>query len=85
MCFIVLFFLTRGEAYESPVRTKTSRLKCQVKVTTACNCPRKKFLLSVRWERLFAVAKTHIKLTPNPLAKEQASSENARPTTQTRF
>ena len=38
-CFITLFFLTRGEAYESPVRTKASRLKSRVKVTTACNCP----------------------------------------------
>ena len=25
--------------------------------------------------KVFAVAKTHTKLTPNPLAKEQASSE----------
>ena len=85
MCFIALFFLTRGEAYESPVITKGSRLKCQVRVTTACNCPGKKFLLSFHWERLFAVAKTHTKLTPNPLAKDQASSEYARPTTQARI
>ena len=36
-------------------------------------------------ERGFIVTKTHTKLTPNPIATEQASSENARPTTQTRF
>ena len=83
--FFALFFLTRGEAYELPVRTKASRLKCQTRVTTACNCPSKRFLLSFRRERLFAVAKTHAKLTPNPLAKEQASTEYARPITQTRI
>ena len=32
-------------------------------------------MLFIELGRLFAVAKTHTKLTPNPLAKEQASSE----------
>ena len=36
--FSTLFFLARGEAYESPGRTRRSRLKSQVGVTTACYC-----------------------------------------------
>ena len=36
---LALFFLARGEAYKSPVRTKALRPNCREKVTTACYCP----------------------------------------------
>ena len=51
---------------------KASRLNCRVKVTVLTE---ELFFAFSSLGRLFAVAKTHTKLTPNPLAKEQASSE----------